>query len=481
MTQEPDDPERAVGAIQTVLEQAVRRASVTRTVVVDPGALARLPQVLAALGPSRAWQLVADPNTMAAAGHGVVAALRTAGIEMAPTIVLDELPRVKPRAETARDVGARLASTRALPIAVGAGVINDVTKYAAHVAGVAYVCVATAASMDGYAASGAALLDDGFKRTLGCPPPVAIVADLDVIAGAPSRMAGWGYGDLSGKLVAGADWLLADAVGEDPIAQAPFALVQHHIKGWLSGFDGIASCDRRALRGLTDGLLISGFAMQAHGNSRPASGSEHQISHLWEMERLMVNGEPAAHGACVGVATVAMLALYEWFLEQDVVTAAGARDRADADPHRLDAELTAAFAERSLVESARIEVKAKLAGAARRSLRLRLLRAAWPVLRERLRATLVPASALAQWLAACGAAAHPVDLAVPLAKLAADYRRARLIRRRYTILDTLEDLGWLDKALAALFAGDGFWGSRTRASAPAAAGLEGVPGSLGVR
>jgi glycerol-1-phosphate dehydrogenase [NAD(P)+] len=163
------------------------------------------------------------------------------------------------------------------------------------------------------------------------------------------------------------------------------------------------------------------------------------------------------------------------------VTAAGARDRADADPHRLDAELAAAFAEPSLVESARIEVKAKLAGAARRSLRLRLLRAAWPVLRERLRATLVPASALAQWLAACGAAAHPVDLAVPLVKLAADYRRARLIRRRYTILDTLEDLGWLDKALAALFAGDGFWGSRTRASAPAAAGFEGVPGSLGVR
>src|SRR5512141_782722 len=100
MTQEPDDPKRAVGDIQTVLEQAVRRASVTRTVVVDPGALARLPQVLAALGPSRAWQVVADPNTMAAAGHGVVAALCAAGIETAPTIVLDELPRVKPRAET---------------------------------------------------------------------------------------------------------------------------------------------------------------------------------------------------------------------------------------------------------------------------------------------------------------------------------------------------------------------------------------------
>ena len=72
------------------------------------------------------------------------------------------------------------------------------------------------------------------------------------------------------------------------------------------------------------------------------------------------------------------------------------------------------------------------------------LRAAWPALRERLRATLVPAATMAHWLSACGAASHPSDLGVTVAKLAADYRRARLIRRRYTILDCLEDLGWLD-------------------------------------
>ena len=84
-------------------------------------------------------------------------------------------------------------------------------------AGLPYVSVATAASMDGYAASGAAMLDGGFKRTLACAPPIAIVADLDVIAKAPPRMAAWGYGDLAGKLIAGADWILADAAGEDPL------------------------------------------------------------------------------------------------------------------------------------------------------------------------------------------------------------------------------------------------------------------------
>ena len=89
--------------------------------------------------------------------------------------------------------------------------------------------------------------------------------------------------------------------------------------------NGRRTHDVEALRGLMHGLIVSGFAMQAHGNSRPASGSDHQLSHLWEMERLTVGGKPAAHGACVGVGAVAMLALYEWLLARDVAAAARAR------------------------------------------------------------------------------------------------------------------------------------------------------------
>ena len=447
----------------TVLQQAVERAAVTRTVIVDPDAIARLPQMLEGLGARRRCQLIADPHTLEAAGERAQAVLRSAGLAVNAPIVLDEAPRLKPRVEMARTVAEHLRQTHALPVAVGAGVISDLTKYAAEVAGLAYVCVATAASMDGYAASGAALLDGGFKRTLACAPPLAIVADLDVIAAAPPRMAAWGYGDLSGKIVAGADWILADALGEDAIDAASFALVQDHIRGWLGGFERIAARDVDALRGLTNGLLISGFAMQAHGNSRPASGSEHQMSHVWEMERLTVAGEPAAHGACVGVATVAMLALYEWLLAQDIGAASVASQH---EPHRIEAELRSSFPEASLVASARAEMNAKLAHIDRRPRRVLMLRAAWPALRERLRATLVPAATMARWLSACGAASHPSDLGITVSKLAADYRRARLIRRRYTILDCLEDLGWLDTAVASLVTDTGFWSGASMTPPP---------------
>ncbi len=447
----------------SVLEQAVARASVTRAVAVDADALARLPQMLAALGRGDACQVVADPNTLGAAGHRTLAVLRAAGFNCQEPIILDGSPRLKPGADIARALGAQLKQSGALPIAVGAGVINDLTKFASEAAGLAYVSVATAASMDGYAASGAALLEGGFKRTLGCSPPIAIVADLDVLARAPARMTAWGYGDLAGKVVAGADWMLADAVGEEPVDAQPFALVQEHIKGWLAHSDRIKSRDIEALRGLISGLLISGFAMQAHGNSRPASGSDHQLAHVWEMERLAVHGEPVSHGACVGIGTVAMLALYEWFVAQDPTAGFDANvEPAPYDAWSVDAEVDASFAEPALVASARAEMGAKMARVGRRPMRVHALGAAWPALRERLQATLVPAATMERWLADCGAASHPADLGISLDKLARDYRRARLIRRRYTLLDCLEDLGWLDRGIRALFAADHFWGRRAR-------------------
>ena len=447
-----------VGLDEEVLRRAVSRASVTREVDVGEDVIARLPALLGRLGSGSARiQVVADRNTMRAAGERVVAVLDGSSNRVAPPIVLDETPRVKPRVETAVALSERCED--AMPIAVGSGVVNDLVKYAAQRAGVPYVSVVTAASMDGYAASGAALLERGFKRTLDCAPPIGIVADVGTVTNAPSPMAAWGYGDLSGKLVAGADWTLADALAEDPIAAEPFAIVQDNVAHWLAHFDGIARGERDALRGLVVGLLVSGFAIQAHGNSRPASGSDHQFAHLWEMERLTVDGEPVAHGACVGVGAVAMLALYEWFVAQD----AGGRAREwcnlrEAQSTAIEDELAAAFTEPALLESARIETDAKRARASQRPARMRSLAEGWPQLRERLRERLMPPRALQQRLAACGAASHPQALGVSLAKLAADYRRARLIRRRYTLLDCLDDLGWLDHAIDALFASGGFWG-----------------------
>jgi glycerol-1-phosphate dehydrogenase [NAD(P)+] len=220
-----------------------------------------------------------------------------------------------------------------------------------------------------------------------------------------------------------------------------------------------AAGDTAACAGLIEGLLISGFAMQAHGDSRPASGCEHLISHVWEMERLTCNGEPVAHGACVGVGTIAILALYEWFLAQPADPAAIRRARAAGSAAtRVEAEIVLAFAEPRLADNARAEMSAKLADGAPRARRLSALEASWQELGEELKPHAPPAREMAARLRAAGCATRPTDVGATLAKLAVDIRRARLIRRRFTLLDLLDDIGWLDRGVSAVVGDEALWG-----------------------
>jgi glycerol-1-phosphate dehydrogenase [NAD(P)+] len=428
------------------LAAAVRAATVTREVAVERGAIAAVPAIAGRVVPAARYLVVADEYTQAAAGAAVLAALPNAD-----SLVLPGRPRLKPDSAVAELIAGRLAATPAVPIAVGAGVINDLVKYAASLAGRPYLCVATAASMDGYAASGAALTEHGFKRTLNCPPPVAVVADLDVIARAPAGMASWGYGDLAGKLVAGADWRLADALGEEAVNPGPLAVVQDNLPAWLADPAGVQASAPEALRGLMQGLLVSGFAMQAHGNSRPASGADHLFAHLWEMERLSLGGEPVPHGVCVGIGCVTVLALYEWLLDQPAGLIAG--------PARADmaAEVERAFVDPVMRKSAAAEVAAKHLAPDRVAARLGRWAEIRSTIADRLRASLLPAAELRERLRHAGAPSHPAEIGISPARLATDCRRARLIRRRYTVLDLLDELGLLDSAIASLFSPGGIW------------------------
>jgi glycerol-1-phosphate dehydrogenase [NAD(P)+] len=436
---------------QDVLAKALAQASVTRAAVVDSGALAQLPIIVADTVPGRAALVVADTATHAAAGAAAHARLAASGLRVVEPLVLDGVPRLKPLASTCDRIAAAIRAADAVPVAVGSGVINDLVKRAARLVGEPYLCVGTAASMDGYAASGAALIDGRFKRTLDCPPPVAVVADLTVMAAAPRGMAAWGYGDLAGKVVAGADWLLADMLGVETIARGPFDMVQDHLASWLADPDGIAAGRPDALRGLVEGLMISGFAMQAHGNSRPASGSDHLFAHVWEMEGLAIDGTPVSHGACVGIGCVTMLALYEWLRMQDVSAIdIDARLAAVPAPEALRAEVEAAFAEPQIAASALEETRRKGFGRAALRARLERLVETWPELSCQLGDRLPTPQTMRNQLRAVGAPAEAITIGVDRAKLVRDIRRVRLIRRRYTILDLLFELGWLDRAIEAV-------------------------------
>lgn len=459
-----------------LLKLALRKASVTKTVTIDAGAVQSLPAVLERQFPARPALIIADDHTHAAAGQRVVAALDARGRARASAEILPGTPRLKPTLAQARRLADTLRESGAVPVAVGSGVINDLTKYAASLVPTAYVCVPTAASMDGYSASGAALLDDGFKRTFPCPPPTAIIADLDVIAAAPAAMLGWGYGDLAGKLAAGGDWILADAVGEEAIDVDVWAMVQHELPAWLAAPDALARREVKAMSGLMQGLIVSGLAMQAYGSSRPASGSDHQFSHLWEMEGLAVGGEPVSHGACVGLGCIASLALHGWLRARDFSSIDPARLAAARPPwERIESDIRAAFPAGTLAENAVAEMRAKHHPLPRVTARLERFKASWSDLQDRLRRSLPTPSRVRERLARLDAPVTPEQIGLDRPRLARDYRRARMIRRRYTIFDLLADLGCFEQAVDDLFSPSGYWGGgRTADVAPARAAAGGA-------
>src|SRR4030095_11441872 len=116
-----------------------------------------------------------------------------------------------------------------------------------------------------------------------------------------------------------ADWLVADALGVEPVDSRVWELVQGPLRAAVGHPGDLAGGEPKALARLVEGLVMSGLAMQAHASSRPASGAEHQFSHLWEMEGLGHDRwPPLSHGFKVGVGSVAIAALYERLLERDL-------------------------------------------------------------------------------------------------------------------------------------------------------------------
>ena len=393
--------------------------------------------------------LIADENTWAAAGKQAEASLQAAGIATRRHI-LPRSPRPKPTVELADSLKAILAQDNAVPVAIGSGVINDVVKHAAFGLNRPYLCIGTAASMDGYTSAGAPLSDKGFKKTIQCRPARAVLGDLDVIATAPATMSGWGYGDLAGKVSAGGDWIIADALGIEPIDSVAWPMVQTPLRGWLANPAKIAQGDRGAVEGLFTGLTLVGLAMEAHGSSRPASGADHQIAHLWEMDDLKQNGERVSHGACVAVGCSMALRLYDWLLSQDLTlldpSALAARAPSLAQKR---AAVTATFGSGEIALRAAEETAAKHLAPAALQARLTLIAKLWPDLRARLHDHLMTADQMRSALHAAGAPSDAADIGVDRDYLRRTTLASRFLRSRYTVLDLLDETGLLEQAVNA--------------------------------
>jgi glycerol-1-phosphate dehydrogenase [NAD(P)+] len=447
------------------IQEALREATDTEDVVIGEGVVDRVAEVFERNFGDSAAVVVADVNTLEVAGQAVGRELEASGREVREPFVFPGEPTLHADYEHVETLTQALRDHRAVPVAVGSGTINDLVKRAAHECERPYMVVATAASMDGYTSFGASITKDGFKQTMECPAPRALVADLAVLSTAPGPMTSSGYGDLLAKITAGADWIVADALDVEPIKPKEWSLVQEPLREATGQPAELHAGDPRAMERLIEGLVMSGLAMQGASSSRPASGAEHQFSHLWEMEGLGQHPEhgepPLSHGFKVAVGTVSIAALFERVLT---------RDFADLDPEatvrarpsweEVERRVRDAFAGTPVEDAAVTETRAKYADDATLSRRLELLRERWPELRDRIREQLLPANRVRAQLRDAECPTTPAEIGLSAGRFKATYDRARMIRRRYTVLDLAGDAGVLDECVDELFAGGGYWAQR---------------------
>lgn len=441
---------------------ALRDASDTHHLLIGTGVLNEVGNVLEQAFGHQPVVVVADDNTYAVAGEAVCERLSSAGWMVEEPVVFPGTPALYASFENVLALEEKLRPTSAVPIAVGSGTLNDITKLAAHRAGRQYMCVGTAASVDGYTAFGAAITRDGFKQTMSCPAPRAVMADLDILVTAPAQMSSAGYGDLLGKVTAGADWILADALETEFIDKHAWSLVQDSLRDWTGKPQALHVGDRQAIENLFEGLIMSGIAMQISQSSRPASGSEHRFSHLWEMQALAHGHEPVPHGFKVGVGTQASAALYERVLARDLTKLdVDALCRIWPSREEVRRSVQQAHSIPKLAENAVEESLAKYITPDQLRQRLMLIQERWPIIRERLERQLMTAEHIGDLLRAAGCPTEPAEIGVSLAQLRESYTLARTIRSRYTVLDLVNETGILDACVDELFAPGGYWASIT--------------------
>jgi len=445
------------------IKGALRDATDTKVVTINTGALDSVAEIFEQSFGDATAVVVTDENMWAAAGEQVQKNLEAAGRETVEPYVFPGKPTLYAKYDNIEILRDALRAYDAVPVAVGSGSLNDIVKRAAYELERPYMNVATASSMDGYTAFGASIEKDNKKQTLTCPAPRAVVGDVDVLVHAPPKMTAAGYADLLGKVTAGGDWLIADALGVEPIPEKVWSMVQGPLREWTARPSELASGDERAMDGLTEGLIMSGLAMQAHQSSRPASGAEHQFSHLWEGEGLGRELDPPlSHGFKVGVGSIAMAALFERLLERDLSTL-------DVDEavnnwpswEETERRVREAYAGSKLENAAVEETRAKYVDTDALRERLELVREVWPGLREKVREQLMPADELRDKLRAAGRPTSPEEIGLSQEAFKATYRRAQMLRKRYTALDLANEAGILDECVEELFAPGGFWARDT--------------------
>ena len=277
-------------------------------VLCGAGVVAKLPDIVKEYGAQKPFILF-DRNTYEAAGKRVCALLEENAIPFVSYMYKEDAPE-----PNEHNVGLAFMFYQKdcdIIIGVGSGVINDIGKIVSNVSGKPYIIVGTAPSMDGYASASSSMTREGLKISLSSRSADVIIGDTDILCQAPLKLMKSGLGDMLAKYVSICEWRIANVITGEYYCEEIAALVRGALKRCVDQADALLRRDPAAVEAVFEGLVVSGIAMNLAGVSRPASGGEHYLSHIWDMRAIEFDTPMDLHGIQCAIGTLICARLYE--------------------------------------------------------------------------------------------------------------------------------------------------------------------------
>ena len=283
-----------------------------KDIVIESGAVNKVGEILKKNGFKKRLLLVADENTLKAA-EGIEDALKDYEVEKK---IYDDL---REATVIESEKIAEILREKDGVIAVGTGSLHDISRFAAAKTDKPLCLFATAPSMDGFASYNAPLTLGNFKITYPAKSPEVIIADIKILAAAPAVLKSAGFGDMVGKYVGLIDWQVSALITGEYYCEKVADLTRRATDNIMALSDKITSKDEESARAVFEGLVLTGIGMSFVRSSRPASGTEHILSHFWECKKLLKGELSDFHGRKVGVATLLIMEFYGELLKKESV------------------------------------------------------------------------------------------------------------------------------------------------------------------
>lgn len=284
-------------------------------VIIEENAIERIPEIFDKYHYQKAF-FVSDINTQAVAGEKISKILEKKHKKFSQYIF--EEKALVPDEEMLGKLLVAIDKECDVLVGIGSGTINDICKFVSFQLKLDYFIVATAPSMDGFASNVAPLITNHLKTTYEVNVPKGIIGDLSILKEAPLPMIAAGIGDILGKYICLLDWKISHLLKGEYYCEYVEDLVRSSIEIVVKQVQTTKIRERKPemIKAIMEALVLSGIAMSYVGNSRPASGSEHHLSHYWEMTFLFQHRPAVLHGTKVAIGTVATTKIYSWLKEK---------------------------------------------------------------------------------------------------------------------------------------------------------------------